>query len=225
MHQLPLRLTHTDAQSATSPPATAADRERPNPIDRGLAASSVARRPNAHRRRGCAGAPALQLDAQAELGILEALKANLTVHHELLDDGELMMILAEGETSLLEALDAMLEADLADDGLIVGLKQNRDTMAVRLHRLEERRRSRRAILEQALLLLERKSLERPCATISLSERVPSLVVEEEAQIPARFFDLKPSLNRRLVKQALEAGEDIAGAKLSNGCVTLTVRRR
>jgi hypothetical protein len=74
-------------------------------------------------------------------------------------------------------------------------------------------------------LLERKSLERPVATLTLSNRAPQLVVDEEAQIPARFFDLKPVLNKRLAKQALEAGEEVAGVRLSNGCITLTVRRR
>jgi hypothetical protein len=163
--------------------------------------------------------------ADEQIHILEALRANLAVHHETLEDPELMMVLAEGETTLLEAIDFILEADLIDEALIQGLKTSKDTLAVRLHRLQERRASRRAILEQALFLLERKSLERPTATLTLSDRAPALVVEEEAQIPARFFDLKPVLNRRLLKEALEAGDEIAGAKLSNGSVTITVRRR
>lgn len=172
-----------------------------------------------------ASAYALDLDAHNEMRILEALKANLTVHDEELEDPDLMIILAEGETGLLELLDRMLEADLHDDGLISALKSNKDTLAVRLHRIEERRRSRRSILEQALILLERKSLERPTGTLTLSDRAPALVVDEEAQVPARFFDLKPVLNRRLAKEALEAGETVPGARLSNGSITLTVRRR
>lgn len=157
--------------------------------------------------------------------ILGALRATLAVHHEELDDPDLMLLLADGQTNLLEAIDAMIEVDQHDDALITALKSVKDTMAVRLHRLQERKTSRRTILEQALLLLERKSLERPLATLSLADRPPSLVVEEEAQIPARFFDLKPSLNRRLAKEALEAGEEVPGARLSNGALTLTVRRR
>lgn len=151
--------------------------------------------------------------------------ANLQAHSEALEDADLMLVLAEGQTSFLETIDAMLEADLNDDALLHGLKASKDTLAVRLHRLEERRASRRSILEQALFLLERKSLERPTATIVLSERSPSLVVEEEAQIPARFFELRPVLNRRLTKEALEAGDSVPGARLSNGMLTLTVRRR
>lgn len=162
---------------------------------------------------------------EEQLRILTALRASLEVHHELLDDPDLMMVLAEGETSLLEAIDLMLEADLYDEALLDGLKAQKDTLSVRLHRFTERRSSRRAVLEQALLLLERKSLERPIGTLTLSNRPPVVVVEEEAQIPARFFDLRPTLNKRSLKEALDAGEDIAGARLSNGSVSLTLRRR
>ncbi len=157
--------------------------------------------------------------------ILSAIKANLAVHHEDLDDPDLMMILAEGQTDLLEVIDCILAVDMNDEALITGLKTQKDTLAVRLHRLEERRQSRRAVLEQTLLLLERKCLERPIATISLAQRAPALVVEEEAAIPTKFFDLKPFLNRRLTKEALEAGEEVPGARLSNGSLSLTVRRR
>ncbi len=157
--------------------------------------------------------------------VLTAIRATLEVHHETLDDPELMMVLAEGETSLLDAIDLVLEADLHDDTLIDALKRQKDTVAVRLHRIQERRESRRTILEQALSLLERKSLERPIGTLALANRAPSLVVEEEAQIPARFFDLRPVLNKRAVKEALDGGEEVAGARLSNGSITLTVRRR
>lgn len=162
---------------------------------------------------------------QNELNVLQALKANLQVHHEELDDPEVMLCLADGETSLFELLDHLLEADLTDDALISALKLSKDTLAARLHRLEERKRSRRAILEQALLLLQQRRLERPTATIVLADRPPVLVVEEVAQIPTRFFDLKPVLNKTLAKQALEAGEEVPGAKLSSRSISLTVKRR
>jgi hypothetical protein len=166
----------------------------------------------------------LALGIEKELAVLGEIRANLVLHHEALDDPDLMVMLAEGETSLLELIDAMLDADLRDEGLVSALKACKDTLAARLHRMEERRRSRRAILEKTLLLLEQKSLERPIATITLTERAPSLIVDEETQVPARFFDLKPILNRRLAREALAAGEDVPGARLSGRTLTLTVRR-
>jgi hypothetical protein len=166
-----------------------------------------------------------ELDAQDQMRVLSLLRETIELHHEALDDPDIMVILAEGETDLMQALDCMLDADSCDDALIQGLKAAKDTMAARLHRFEERKKSRRAIIEQALMLLQCNSLQRPAATISLTERPPSLIVEEEAQVPAQFFDLKPVLNRRRAKEALEAGEEIAGARLSSGSITVTVRRR
>lgn len=177
------------------------------------------------RRRAQLNKCDLGLQAEQELNLLQLLKHQVQLHHEALEDPDVALILAESETSLLELLDQLIEADTRDEALIYGLKAHKDTVAVRLHRLEERRASRRAILEQSLSLLERKTLERPLATLTLTERPPSLVIEEEALVPARFFDLRPALNRRLAKEALEAGEDVPGARLSNGVLTLTVRRR
>lgn len=68
-------------------------------------------------------------------------------------------------------------------------------------------------------------MQRPVATISLTERPPSLIVEEEAQVPAEYFDLRPTLNRPRVKEALEEGAQISGVRLSAGSLTVTVRRR
>lgn len=164
-------------------------------------------------------------NAAEQMRVLKLVRETIELHHEALDDPDVMLILAEGETSLLEVIDCMLIADLNDETLVQGLKAAKDTMSARLHRLEERRKSRRVILEQALLLLERKSLERPSATLVLAERPSTLLVEEEAKIPTRFFDLKPVLNRRLAKDALEAGEEVPGARLSGGLLTLSVRRR
>lgn len=165
------------------------------------------------------------IDGAEQIRVLSLLRETLVLHHEALDDPEVMLIIAEGETDLMQVLDCMIDADVCDDAFIQGLKSAKDTMSARLHRLEERKKSRRAIIEQTLMLLHCASLERPAATISLSERPPSLVIDEEALVPAQFFDLKPVLNRRRAKEALEAGEQLAGAHLSSGVITLTVRRR
>lgn len=203
-----------------TPPVAAPTR---GPSEERLGTDARARKRPSHQREARSGD--LKLAVEEEMRILAALRADINVHHETLDDPDLMVVLAEGETSLLELIDLVLELDLFDEALIAALKGNRDTLAVRLHRMEERRRSRRVVLEQALNLLERKSLERPTGTISLADRAPNLVIDEESVIPAKFFDLKPVLNRRLAKEALEAGEEVPGARLSDRTTTLTLRRR
>lgn len=169
--------------------------------------------------------PLTPLDATLQTRALELIKASLHAHHALLDDPEVVLAIAEGETSLLEALDCLLEADLNDEALLEGLRALKETVLVRTHRLEERRKSRRVIIEQALLALERRVLERPCATVSLNDRTAGVQVDDESIIPTRFFAMKPVLDRRALKAALEAGEVVPGARLGAGLLTLTVRRR
>ncbi len=160
-----------------------------------------------------------------ECAAFEAIKAGLESAPDLLHDPEALLMIAEGETDLIEAIDLLLRGDLEDKALLAGLEAVCGDLNARHARLEARTELRRALLEQALMLLECKSLERPLATVSLVARPPALLVTDEAQIPTRFFVAKPSLDRRALKAALEQGEALPGAALSNGVLTLTIRRR
>lgn len=161
--------------------------------------------------------------AGRELEVAEALKVDLAAMVQ--EDPDLLLDTIEGETGLMEVLDALLEADLVDAGHVDGLKGAQQRLSDRRRRAEARIEMRRALIERALLLLEVKSLRRPTATVSLSERAPSLIVDDESAVPARFFVPKPALDRKALAEALAAGDgDIIGARLSNGAVSLTIRR-
>jgi hypothetical protein len=154
---------------------------------------------------------------------LEALKAALAL--EIENDPDFLLDLAEGETSLLEILDAMLEADAMDEGLIDGAAVAAAKMADRKERFTKRRAARRVIIEQALVILERNKLERPCATVSMANRAPQVIVTDESALPSQFFKSVPTLDKKALKAALDAGEAVPGATLSNGSASLTIRRR
>ncbi|MEZ5972173.1 MAG: hypothetical protein R3C31_10230 [Hyphomonadaceae bacterium] len=108
------------------------------------------------------------------------------------------------------ALDCMVDADICDDALIQGLKGFKDTMAARLHRLEEREvlsSHHRAGADVAAM----RALSAQAPTI-ISQSEPSLVVDEEAQVPAQYRS-EPVPNKRRAKRGAPAGEEI-GAHLS-----------
>ena len=166
-------------------------------------------------------------DLAREARALEALKIAIAADPdiELTLDPDFLSDLAEGQTNLFEAIDMLLHDDLGDRALIEGLKFVLTDLEARKTRLEARIEHRRALFEQALLILERKSLERPTATITLSARAQALVITDESLIPSTFFRAKPTLDRKALKDALERGEAPTGAYLSNGPMTLTIRRR
>ena len=194
--------------------------------------------PAARRRSGSAQPPTLSAPTQAgstrpntaidlsrTIAAGAALKALITEDPALAEDGALWLDLLEGETDLFAVLDRLLLEDLDDEGMLAGLAKVKEELTARTERLKVRKERRRTLIEQALLILDVGRVERPLATLSLVSRPSTLVVDDEVLIPSRFFVSKPHLDRTVLRHALTSGEDIPGARLESGVVSLTVRRR
>lgn len=141
------------------------------------------------------------------------------------DDEALLIDTIEGETDLLEILDALVAQEDEDLILLEGVKARLADMSERKRRFEKRMASRRAVIDQALAIAELKKVERPTYTLTLANRKPSLVISEEADIPTRFWKPEPKLDRRALQAALEDGEPVPGACLSNAAPSATIRRK
>ena len=161
-------------------------------------------------------------DLHRETVAAKALKEALSAHAE---DSQLLHDMIEGETELHEAIAAAELAIDEDQLLIDGIKAREADLKARRERFEARIRRGRAAIEQAMMIAEQKRLDLPTATIVLSERKPSLVVDDEAAIPSEFFEAPaPKLNRKALAAALDE-RDVPGAHLTNGPPTLTIRRK
>nr|WP_309550667.1 siphovirus Gp157 family protein [Rhizobium rhizogenes] len=147
----------------------------------------------------------------------------------LSDDAELVADSIEGQTNLAEALEEALSEIDECEILIVGLDEKIKAFDARKKMQADRAERIRALIEQALVSTEQKSMKLATATISLATRAPSLVIETESDIPARFWVEQerpaPKLDKKALSAALKANESIPGATLDNGSVSLTVRRR
>lgn len=163
------------------------------------------------------------------------------------DDDTLLMDGIEGETSLFEIMDAVLERMTDAEVNIEGVEVVAKALSGRKARFEQRLKSDRAILEQAMTIAGLVKIERPTATLSLANRAPSLTVTEESEIPAEFWKPgDPTLDRKRLTQALkdraaalaelpddpaakaaalaDLPSDIPGATLSNGAPSISIRR-
>lgn len=145
------------------------------------------------------------------------------------DDAEIIETAIEGETNLLEAISAALaeidECDILDAGLSAKIAAFTDRRSA----VRKRSDILRAAIEQSMLVCEQESLRLPAATLSLRKIKPAVVIQTEAEIPSRFWTPQdppaPKLNKKSLLEALEAGEEVPGACLDNGSVSLTVRRK
>ena len=167
------------------------------------------------------------------------------------DDTSLVLDTIEGETDLLEAIDAVIAEIDETDVLVTGLREKETQFAARRRSMEERVKRLRALIEQAMAISEQHSLRRPAATLSLRRIPPDVVVMAEAEVPAEFFIPQPPPPPKLDKaglrlalqecarrlEAAAAIEDpkeretvrqairpIPGAMLGNGGFSLQMRR-
>lgn len=145
------------------------------------------------------------------------------------EDDELVVDTIEGETGLIEAIDAALAEIDECEILITGLKAKEEAFADRRRREESKAERIKALIEQAMLTTEQMSLRLPVATLTLTQRAPGLIVTNEADIPTKFWIEQerpaPKLDRKALTAALRDKEAIPGAGLDNGTVTLSVRRK
>lgn len=184
------------------------------------------------------------LDPTKEAKAVAALLAahDIDVEH----DAELVADTIEGETSLFEAVDAVLDRIADAEVMLEGLNVVIARLDARKARYEARIKTDRTLLEQALTIAELPKLERPAATLSISTRAPSLVLTEESDIPAKYWKAgAPTLDKKALaadlkdrakalanlpedeaqRAALLASlPEIPGATLSNGAPSLTLRR-
>lgn len=144
------------------------------------------------------------------------------------DDEELVADAIEGETDILEAIAAALDEIDEADLLILGGKVKIEKIDARVAAEERRVERLRAAVERAIVMSEIPTpIRLPTATLSIAKRKPQVVVDNEAEIPARFFVQPPAPAPKLDKKALAAAlteTPITGAHLDNGGASLVVRR-
>ncbi len=159
-----------------------------------------------------------------ELEVIASLKDTLaTLGH---DDPDLLLDMVEGETSLFDIFDRMLMGNVFDASSIEACEIAIDTIKARMERFKKRIESRRAMIEQAMMIAELPKVERPLATLTIQARAAQVIITDEAEIPARFWKASdPKLDKKALSDALKAGEDVAGATLSNKAPSLTIRSK
>ena len=155
----------------------------------------------------------------------EAARALLSNLKDILgDDDQAIADAVEGETSIHEAIASgvarLLELDELHSGIAALIANLKD----RGERFERQRDNIRTALCAAMEATNLKKVELPVATLSLRAVPPKVEIIDEAAIPARFFkQAEPKLDKKAVMDALKDKQDVPGAMLSNGGVTISIK--
>lgn len=161
-----------------------------------------------------------------EIEAAKALKLALGADAE---DADLLAGMIEGETSLYEMLDRVMDAIEREDELLNGIAAREAALKERKERIRYRQAGLKAKVEQAVLIFGQK-IELPEATLSLSKRAAKLVITDESQIPSQFWKRgDPVLDKAGLTSHLKAlgPEDapVPGCELQPSPDTLTIRRK
>lgn len=197
------------------------------------------------------GKPKFEFDpvraAEAAKSLIESIRA---VAGD--EDDDLIADMVEGETELFDILDALVARRNSNATFVDALEAHIEALKDRKTRYEKRIDFDKALIEQALAIAGLPKVERPCATLSMSQRAAKLIVDDEATIPVAFWKAgDPKLDRtalaeavkrrdaeretRLAEWRAEHGEDapapndlppeIPGAHFETPAPSLTVRFR
>lgn len=143
---------------------------------------------------------------------------------ELEGDPQLLIDTIEGETELCEACLAVYDEILEDEIMLEGIKAVVEKLQARAGRIAGTVETRRNIILRAIDTAGVDTIKGPLVTLSRGTTNPKLIVNDEAKIPSDYFKVPdPVLDRKALKDALDAGTVVDGASLSNGGISLTAR--
>lgn len=163
----------------------------------------------------------------------------MSVGHELMKwrelRGQLEDVEGMDELCLLDTLEGatnLKEILLDIDDEIQERESHVEALAARIEVLTARRdRHKKAIERLRTIILQAMDsagipkIEGPAGTLSVSNVAPALEIEDETKIPVRFWIRPdPKIDRKALAKALKE-EPVEGARLGNGGITLTIRRK
>lgn len=164
----------------------------------------------------------MAFDKEADKLAREASAAKSLLAELNTGDEDFQHDVVEGETNLLEAIDAaLLEMDECEV-IISGCKEVGDKIKARAEKASKRRDRLRGLIEQSLVIAGLDTAKRPTATLSVRKVKPKAIVSDEALIPAEYWKQPdPVLDKAKINK-LDA--PIPGVTFTNGGTSLQIRR-
>jgi len=140
------------------------------------------------------------------------------------DDETIRQAIQDG-TCIEEIMRALLNAIAEDESMEEAISIRQRELAERKGRFGARRGRVRDVLSDLMQRANLRKLELAEATLSLSNSPQSVRITDENAIPDQFLRIKKEPDKAAIKDALKSGDIVAGAELSNGGQSLTIRRK
>lgn len=144
---------------------------------------------------------------------------------EYRDDEELFLDTIDGETDMLDFVDALLIERTHAEALAEAIKAQEARLKARRERIMNRAEAAKRGILAMMQAADIKKLERSLATVSRRAGSVSVQITDEEDLPTQLLTQKITYapDKAAIKAQLEAGETVPGAILRRGDETLTIR--
>lgn len=161
-----------------------------------------------------------------ELATLErTIRDFIDANPELADDDQLRADMLEGELEIDRVLARLVRSEREAAAMAGACETQAQELTIRRDRFALRGKAYRAAMLNVMDAADLRKFELPQATLSVRGGQPSVVLTDEGAIPGDFIRVKKEPDRKAIKEALIAGLRVAGAALSNGAPSLTIRSK
>jgi len=144
------------------------------------------------------------------------------------DDTDWKEFLATAEESKFsdEDIDTALNQFDEWEMMLCGLKQKISELSNRQSRIKDRTASLKNFIIHMMEERGHNTLKKPSYTVSLKRLKHSVVIEDESEIPSKYFKVsEPTLDKKLINEDIKAGEDIPGTSVPTGKkLSLSIRK-
>jgi hypothetical protein len=142
---------------------------------------------------------------------------------ELEDDQETLFDTLDGCTRLTDVLIELIRSGLQDRAWADGMKGYIDKLQQRKRWLTDRNEKKRNLVLHIMEDADIKKIEAPDMAISRRRSAVGIVITDEQLLTDKFVRIKREPDKTAIKAALERGDIVPGAELSNQAETISVR--
>lgn len=144
---------------------------------------------------------------------------------ELAEDVQALADTLEGECEAPDVIASFIRSAREDEAMCNALTAMIREQQDRRSRMEARAERKKAAAKALLDACGIRKIELPDFTVSIRAVPPSVVIEDADAIPLDLCKITPVPDKTAIKERLQAGETVAGARLSNGSESIAIRVR
>ncbi|NTA10426.1 siphovirus Gp157 family protein [Agrobacterium tumefaciens] len=160
----------------------------------------------------------------ADVANLEAFFADmLAAYPELEADEELRADTLEGETNFHAVLTRLVNGERDADSLAKAVAGRISDLQARKSRAERRKEAMRSLMLKLLKAAGVPRVPLAEATISIGKKAAAIEIVDEALLPKSYVRVSTSPDKTAIKEALQAGKKVRGAKMGEAGEQLSVR--